>query len=173
MNALSTPLFGLWRAQTLPKILAQYQGKPVPTHFRSVDESVKQVTTALPAMEISFALFPNSVFGSPRHYLVWARGKTPVTSKMLTPTLVDVQTGALTMSEGLPWYLRILELSRPLHFGDYGDLPLKIIWALFDVALITVLVSGLALWLSKRKAPIERELDHLVERESLQQIGAR
>ena len=173
MNALSTPLFGLWRAQTLPKILAQYHGKPVPTHFRSVDESVKQVTTALPAMEISFALFPNSVFGSPRHYLVWARGKTPVTSKMLTPTLVDVQTGALTMSEGLPWYLRILELSRPLHFGDYGDLPLKIIWALFDVALITVLVSGLALWLSKRKAPIERELDHLVERESLQQIGAR
>ena len=173
MNALSTPLFGLWRAQTLPKIMAPYHNKSVPTHFRSVDESMKQVAVALPGMEISSVLFPNSVFGSPRHYLVWAKGKTPVTSRMLTPTLVDVQTGALTMSGGLPWYLRVLELSRPLHFGDYGGLPLKIIWGLFDVVLIVVLISGLYLWLSRRRSPIERELNHLVERESLQQAGAR
>jgi uncharacterized iron-regulated membrane protein len=173
MNALSTPLFGLWRAQTLPKIMAPYHSKPVPTRFRSVDESMKQVAAALPGMEISSVLFPNPVFGSPRHYLVWAKGKTPVTSRMLTPTLVDVQTGALTMSGGLPWYLRVLELSRPFHFGDYGGLPLKIIWGLFDVVLIVVLISGLYLWLSRRRSPIERELNHLVERESLQQAGAR
>ncbi len=171
MNALSTPLFGLWRAQTLPKILAPYHGKPVPTHFRSVDESVKQVSAALPEMEVTAVVFPNSVFSSPRHYLVWAKGKTPVTSRLETPTLVDVENGAVTMSGGLPWYLRILELSRPLHFGDYGGLPLKIIWGLFDTALIVVLVSGLYLWLSKRKSPIERELNHLVERELLQQAG--
>lgn len=173
MNALSTPLFGLWRAQTLPKILAPYHGRPVPTHFRSVDESVKQVAAALPGMDISSVLFPNPVFSSPRHYLVWARGKTPVTSRLLTPTLVDVETGVVTMSGGLPWYLRALELSRPLHFGDYGGLPLKIIWGLFDLTLIVVLVSGLYLWLSKRRTAIERELNQLVERESLQQIGAR
>ncbi len=75
------------------------------------------------------------------------------------------------MSGGLPWYLRILELSRPLHFGDYGGLPLKIIWGLFDIVLIVVLVSGLYLWLSKRKSPIERELNLLVERESLRELG--
>lgn len=173
MNALSTPLFGLWRAQTLPKIMAPYRGKPVPVHFRSVDASVKQVATALPAMEISSVLFPNPIFGSSRHYLIWAKGKTPVTSRMLTPTLVDVETGTLTLSGGLPWYLRVLELSRPLHFGDYGGLPLKIIWGLFDVVLIVVLVSGLYLWLSKRRSPIERELHHLVERESLQEAGVR
>jgi uncharacterized iron-regulated membrane protein len=92
---------------------------------------------------------------------------------MLTPTLVDVETGVVTMSGGLPWYLRALELSRPLHVGDYGGLPLKIILGLFDVVLIAVLVSGLYLWLSKRRSPIERERNHLVERESLQQVGAR
>jgi uncharacterized iron-regulated membrane protein len=172
MNALSTPLFGLWRAQTLPSIMAPYRGKPVPAHFRSVDQSAKQVSAALPQMKLSAVVFPNSVFSSPRHYLVWAEGKTPVTSRMLTPTLVDVETGALTMSGGLPWYLRALEVSRPLHFGDYGGLPLKIIWGLFDVALIVVLVSGLYLWLSKRRSPLERELDQLVENESLQEIGA-
>jgi uncharacterized iron-regulated membrane protein len=168
MNALSTPLFGLWRAQTLPKIMAPYRGKPVPTHFRSVDESVKQVAAELPGMEVSAVIFPNPIFSSPRHYLIWTRGKTPVTSRMFTPALVDVETGALSVSDGLPWYLRVLELSRPLHFGDYGGLPLKIIWGLFDLLLIVVLVSGLYLWLSKRKAPMEDELDRMVGMESLQ-----
>src|SRR6201999_4092542 len=72
MNALSTPLFGLWRAQTLPSILAPYHGKPVPIHFRSVDASVEQVAQALPSMRVSSVLFPNTVFGSPRHYVIWA-----------------------------------------------------------------------------------------------------
>jgi uncharacterized iron-regulated membrane protein len=36
---------------------------------------------------------------------------------------------------------------------------LKFFWALFDLALILVLISGLYLWLSRRRAPIERELD--------------
>jgi uncharacterized iron-regulated membrane protein len=165
MNALSTPLFGLWRAQTLPKIMAPYRGQPVPSHFRSVDESVKQVSTALPQMRLSALVFPNPIFGSPRHYLVWAEGNTPVTSRMETPTLIDVETGSLTMSGGLPWYLRILELSRPLHFGDYGGLPLKIIWGIFDIALIVVLTSGIYLWLSRRRTPLEDELDRLVKLE--------
>ncbi len=81
--------------------------------------------------------------------------------------LVDVETGQLTTARGLPWYLRSLEVSRPLHFGDYGGLPLKIIWALFDGALIVVLLSGLYLWLSRRKTPIEDELDRLVNMEEL------
>ena len=169
MNALSTPLFGLWRAQTLPQIMAPYRGKPVPARFRSVDASVKEVSAALPNMRISAVVFPNSIFSSPRHYLVWAEGKTPVTSRMLTPTLVDVENGALTMSDGLPWYLRALELSRPLHFGDYGGLPLKIIWGLFDAVLIVVLLSGIYLWLSRRRAPIEDELDRLAQLEILQE----
>jgi uncharacterized iron-regulated membrane protein len=167
MNALSTPLFGLWRAQTLPKILEPYRGSPVPSHFGSVDSAVSKVSAALPQMKVSSVLFPNEVFGSPRHYIVWTKGKTPVTSRLFTPVLVDVSTGAMTVSGGLPWYLRALELSRPLHFGDYGGLPLKIIWVLFDVALIAVLVSGVYLWLSRRRAPVEKELDRLVKLESL------
>ncbi len=162
MNAVSTPLFGIWRAQTMPQILAPYKGRPMPSHFESVDAAVKEVANALPRNEISSVLFPNAIFGSPRHYLVWTRGKSSVTSRLFTPALVDVESGALTVSNGLPWYLRALEVSRPLHFGDYGGLPLKILWALFDLALIFVLVSGLYLWLSRRRTPIEKELNRLV-----------
>lgn len=169
MNTLSTPLFGLWRAQTLPKILAPYHGKPVPTQFTSVDAALKTAQQSLPGMEITGIVFPNPILSSPRHYVIWTKGKTPVTSRLFTPALVDAETGRLTTAKGLPWYLRALEVSRPLHFGDYGGMPLKILWALFDLALIFVLVSGLYLWLSRRKTPVEKELDRLVNLEGLPQ----
>ena len=48
----------------------------------------------------------------------------------------------------------LLLASQPLHFGDYGGLALKILWALLDIATIVILGSGLYLWLGKgrRKA---------------------
>ncbi len=52
----------------------------------------------------------------------------------------------------MPWYTHALLLSQPLHFGDYGGLPLKILWALLDLFTIAVLGSGLYLWLGKRNA---------------------
>ncbi len=63
----------------------------------------------------------------------------------------------------LPWYLRAIQVSRPLHFGDYGGLPLKIICLVLDLITIVVLGSGLYLgcraaarrskrnWLSSRR----------------------
>ena len=41
-------------------------------------------------------------------------------------------------------------MSQPLHFGDYGGMPMQIIWALLDIATIIVLGSGLYLWLGRR-----------------------
>ena len=43
-------------------------------------------------------------------------------------------------------------MSQPLHFGDYGGLALKLLWALLDVLAIVVLGSGLYLWLRKPKS---------------------
>ncbi len=139
----------------------------MPSHFSSVDAAIILVRRALPGMEITSVSFPTPVDGSPRHYVIWTKGATPVTSQLFTPALVDVESGQLTIAKGLPWYLRTLEISRPLHFGDYGGMPLKIIWAIFDVALIVVLISGVYLWLSRRKAPVESELDRLVNLEEL------
>jgi len=44
-----------------------------------------------------------------------------------------------------------LLISQPLHFGDYGGMPLKIIWLILDVITIVVLWTGLMLWWKKRK----------------------
>ncbi|HWA95044.1 MAG TPA: PepSY-associated TM helix domain-containing protein [Terracidiphilus sp.] len=161
MNALSTPLFGLWRMQALPPLLAPFHGKPTPVHLRSVDASVAEVAAAMPGMKIDSILFPNPVIASPRHYVIFANGTTPITSRLSSAALIDVETGGMTLVKNLPWYLRALEVSRPLHFGDYGGLPLKILWALFDIATIAVLVSGVYLWLSKKSA-FEIEMEQAV-----------
>jgi uncharacterized iron-regulated membrane protein len=40
-------------------------------------------------------------------------------------------------------------------------MPLKIIWALFDLVAIGVLGSGLYLWLARRRTSIETEIAEL------------
>ena len=37
-------------------------------------------------------------------------------------------------SRAPPWYLNALLLSQPLHFGDYGGVPMQWLWAALDVA---------------------------------------
>jgi uncharacterized iron-regulated membrane protein len=51
--------------------------------------------------------------------------------------------------------MKALLLSQPLHFGDYGGVPMQWMWAVLDVVTIIVLGSGLYLWLGKR-APVRK-----------------
>jgi uncharacterized iron-regulated membrane protein len=58
----------------------------------------------------------------------------------------------------MPWYITALLVSQPLHFGDYGGLPLKIIWAALDLLAIVILGSGIYLWWKRRRIPVEIDL---------------
>jgi uncharacterized iron-regulated membrane protein len=163
INELSTPLFRLWQSTELVRILEPYKGQTVPTQLASAQLAADTAKKAMPGNEVSFISFPGNAFGSPHHYIAWMRGDTPLTSKLNTPVLVDGKTGELTTVAKMPWYLTALELSRPLHFGDYGGLPLKIIWALLDLITIVVLVSGLYLWIARRRAT-EARINELVKK---------
>ncbi|NPU65523.1 PepSY domain-containing protein [Bradyrhizobium sp. 83012] len=150
INTLAVPLFDLWRAQTMPALLAPYQGKPL-AEAASVEAAVDAVRTAFPDRLVASVTMPTTArFGSPQHVIVWTKGRTPFTARMFTPVMVDARDSAKMVAPQLAWYLRALQVSRPLHFGDYGGLPLKIIWALLDVITIIVLCSGLYLWAAKR-----------------------
>jgi uncharacterized iron-regulated membrane protein len=152
INELSTPLFRLWQSTELVRILEPYKGETVPTELASAQSAADTARKALPGNEVSFIAFPGNAFGSPHHYIAWMRGDSPLTSRLNTPVLIDGKTGELTTVARMPWYLTALELSRPLHFGDYAGMPLKILWALLDIITIIVRVSGLYLWLARRRA---------------------
>lgn len=152
INELSTPLFRLWQSTELPRILEPYKGRSVPTELTSLQSAADTAVAALPGREVVSIAFPGNAYGSPHHYMAWIKGNTPLTSKLNTPVLIDGVTGELTAVAHMPWYLTALELSRPLHFGDYGGMPLKILWTILDLITIVVLGSGLYLWIARRKA---------------------
>lgn len=153
INTLSTPLVDYWRLTELADMIAPYEGSPVPTDLSSLDAAVKTARAAAPGTSPQFVAFPGVRFSSNHHYAVWLKGATPATEQILTPALIDASDGTLTDMRSMPWYMLALRLSQPLHFGDYGGLPMKILWALLDLATILVLGSGLYLWYGKRRSP--------------------
>lgn len=148
MNELSTPLFGLWQQTDVKAILEPFKGRGIPSasEMSSAQSALQIAKAAVPNMTVLSVVYPGSEDGTPYHYLFWAKGQTPLTSRLFSPVLVDARNGKLSAVVVMPWYLRALEVSRPLHFGDYGGLPLKIIWVLLDLATVVVLGSGLYLW---------------------------
>lgn len=162
-NELSAPLTGLWQLTTIPKLLAPYRGKPLPTvaEMVSPQAAMDAARQAMPGMITRFIAYPGKVFGtSPQHFVIYARGSTPLTFELIVPVLVDARTGRVERTVRLPWYLQALELSRPLHFGNYGGLPLKVLWAFLDFITIVVLGSGVYLWIARRRSHADR-LAHL------------
>lgn len=151
INSLHDPLAAHWRNNQLADMVdsARRTAHSPLEQLSSVDSAVETVLRAAPGMKVGSIFFPGSVFSSPYHYAVFLRGNTPVGSRLLKPALVDAGTGELVAMEDMPWYIRALFLSQPLHFGDYAGWPLKLIWILFDIAAIIVLVSGLYLWRRK------------------------
>lgn len=150
----------LWQFDQLAAMTAPYKGKPalVPAELGSLERAIDTAQGAMSELKFAFAAYPGTLFSSPHHYAVFMRGTTPLTARLLKPALIDARTGVLTDSRELPWYITGILVSQPLHFGDYGGLPLKIIWALLDLITIVVLASGIYLWLVKRRlASAERD----------------
>ena len=153
INTWADLLVKAWQVETMNTLLAPYRGQPVvPEAQRGPVQRALDVALAQqPHQRLSFIAFPGTAFSSPHHHTVFLRGQTPLSSKLLQPVLVDARSGEATAAPTLPWYLTALLVSQPLHFGDYGGLPMKILWALLDLVTIVVLGSGRYLWLQRRQ----------------------
>jgi uncharacterized iron-regulated membrane protein len=147
MNAIEHPLFALWRAR-LPASLPPATGA---TRI-GADAALALARRSAPDMRFETIVFPGPTPGIPGYYLVWGEGRTPLTAQLSAPVAIDAASGQVVGGGALPmpWFLRLLDLSRPLHFGDYGGLPLKLLWTLFDGLTLIVLGSGLYLWVARR-----------------------
>jgi len=117
----------------------------------SVEQVVAAAKARLPNAEPYFVAYPKTLMGGESFFAVYTQGDTALTRFVYQPVLVDAQSGRVIAVPELPWYIKALGLSQPLHFGDYGGLVLKIFWALLDVAAIFTLGSGLFLTLRRRR----------------------
>ncbi|HEX4856728.1 MAG TPA: PepSY domain-containing protein [Limnobacter sp.] len=146
INAWGELLFKNWQNTQLAELVAPYKNRSPLDAPGSLQAAVDSALKLEPGRSIQFIAFPGTDFSSPHHYGIFLRGSSAVTAHTSKPVLVDAQTAEVTASENLPWYLLMLQYSQPLHFGDYGGLPMKVIWALLDVFTLVVLITGLYLW---------------------------
>ncbi|NML48476.1 PepSY domain-containing protein [Ramlibacter sp. G-1-2-2] len=148
INTWAELLLDHWQKEELAALLQPYEGQPlVPAAERaSLQRSLETALAAAPGMKVAFIAFPGTSFSSPHHNTFYLRGSDPLTARLNHTVMVDARTAQLTAIPATPWYLLALRLSQPLHFGDYGGMPMKILWALLDVATLVVLGSGLYLW---------------------------
>ncbi|MET3034481.1 PepSY domain-containing protein [Chryseobacterium sp. NRRL B-14859] len=153
INTLSDVIVGLWQQGQLAEMTAPYKNqKPLTGKFSSLEDAKRSAENTIKDMKVSVIAFPGTDFTSKHHYAVFMRGNTELTSKLLKPVLIDAKTGTVTDSRDMPWYVNALFISEPLHFGNYGGMVLKIIWTVFDVFTILVLITGLYLWIARRKS---------------------
>lgn len=153
VNTLSDPILETWRDGALADLTAGYQGDTVPTpaQMASLDQAVQQAVQAAPDMTLQFVAFPGGLWSTDYHFAIFLHGNTPLTEHIVTPVLIDARTGEFAAMREMPWYNKALALSGPLHFGDYGGVPLKAIWFVLDVFTIVVLITGLYLWWARRR----------------------
>ncbi|CAB3629278.1 PepSY-associated TM helix domain-containing protein [Achromobacter pestifer] len=149
INTLDSFVFAAWREHAATR---QSSAPPLgPPEARPLQAAVDLARRILPDRDVSFLAMPGSLFSSEGAYTVFMQGRTPLTRHLLQPVVVRVADGALISAEPPPWYMWLLEGSRPLHFGNYAGLPLQLIWAALDLATIVALLTGLYLYLPKRR----------------------
>jgi uncharacterized iron-regulated membrane protein len=150
VNTLSQQVAQHWQSTELVQMIGPWRNAPVPAKLSSAQGAVDVALASAPGMKVESLAMPGTPFAGGHHYGVYLSGDQPLTSRLLKPTLINAEDGTLSESRDMPLYVKALFLSKPLHFGDYGGMPLKIIWALLDIVTIVILGSGIFLWLSRR-----------------------
>ncbi|MCF5629217.1 PepSY domain-containing protein [Pseudomonas syringae] len=151
ISACADLLIASWRNDALATMIAPYKDAPPLTLRAPATRLLEIAESAAPGMQADFIAFPGTRFSSEHHYAVFLKGNTHLTAHLATPVLIDAQTLQVTAVVERPWYMDALGMSQPLHFGDYGGMPMKILWAVLDVLTIIVLGSGVYLWWVRRR----------------------
>ena len=153
ISACADLLISAWRTESLAAMVEPYRDAPPLTQRAPVNQVLTIAAQATPAMQPDFIAFPGTRFSSEHHYSVFMKGNTHLTAHLWTPVLIDARSLEVTAIGQRPWYMDALSMSQPLHFGDYGGMPMKVLWAVLDVLTIIVLGSGLYLWWVRRRTP--------------------
>ncbi|MBP0599017.1 PepSY domain-containing protein [Herbaspirillum sp. LeCh32-8] len=155
--SLSPLIIGIWQKTELADLVRTLPAT-TPKSLVAPDRAVQVANEAVPGKDLAFVFYPGTEYATKRHYMVVLRGHTELEKRVYNIAVVDAETGALADRRGMPWYMQVLLLSGPFHFGDYAGMPLKILWALFTVLTTAATVTGFIIWM-KRSRNAVRQID--------------
>lgn len=121
----------------------------------SVDGALEQVRERYPEFEINYLRFAGgtlSVLGRLKSDPVYYGA----TSSNLQVDLGSGEVKGVNFVAEKPWQERMLLVFKPLHFGDYAGLPVKILYCFFGMMPGLLSVSGFLIWKLRNHKPQER-----------------
>jgi uncharacterized iron-regulated membrane protein len=145
---------GLWQNTELKALTAQLNtGRRIDREHPSLtfDRALDAAARAQPGWRANSIVFPDTNLSTPQHYTVLLFGQKGVQEKMFRIALVEADTGKVADVRSLPPYLQAIQLSQPLHFGDYGGLALKLIWVSCSWLALFITGNGAWLWWNRRR----------------------
>lgn len=118
----------------------------------SLDQLLVATKNKLSGFEASYIAFPQAPKG-----FVSLGGRVPtrnfLRSDYGSSATFDAETGALQQTVDMrraPLLTQILDTVVPLHFGNFGGVPVKILWCLAGLAPGALAVSGFLIWRSRK-----------------------
>jgi len=155
-----TVALGVWQHTELAAVQAQY-GHATPVEGQpkvDVDHVWHAALAAAPAgWHVVSTIWPDTNFSAPSHYTVLLGGAKGLEERLYRVALVNAATGNVDTVRQLPFYLKAILVSQPLHFGDYGGLALKILWSACAWLTLFITGNGAWLWWSRRRRRVSRE----------------
>ncbi len=145
-------LLAHWQNTEL-KALAGGEGLHAPATLVSVERAYAAAAAAMPDRDAQFIIYPGTEFSSPRHFTFLMYGRRTYNEHLFDIVLVDATNGAVAAAVALPWYLQTVVISGPLHFGNYGGWPLKVLWVSSALATLFITANGAWLWWIRRRRP--------------------
>ena len=153
MLGFSALVEGAWQARELPRLQAAFGGastnprRPTTTPDQAWQAAAKAVSDA----KVVSVIWPDTDYSTQRHYTVFLSGKEGLKERMYQIALVDGETGEVATVTQPPWYLQAIWISQPFHFGDYGGLPLKLLWTVCVWLTLFITANGAWLWWDRRR----------------------
>jgi len=119
-----------------------------PAQRIDLDEAARIASEQIPGLDISFIPLPATAYS---HISMAGRGWYPLMfqSAEVNPYTRKVDSQFLLGDRSALEF--VTESMRPLHTGDFGGLPIKLIWFFFGLVLTLMVLSGLLIW-TKRTA---------------------
>ncbi|WP_442512833.1 PepSY-associated TM helix domain-containing protein [Pseudomonas promysalinigenes] len=139
----SEPIVPVIAREQVPQTL---DGSPAPRI--DLDEAARIAGLAIPSLDITYVSLPATAYS---HIEMGGRGWYPLMfqSASVNPYTRQVDSQFLLSDRSALEF--VTESMRPLHTGDFGGLPIKLIWFFFGLVLTLMVFSGLLIW-TKRTA---------------------
>jgi uncharacterized iron-regulated membrane protein len=149
---------------------AEGEAKPAPppmitqSHYAaslSMDGLIKKAQTEIPGFTASYISLPQGPdLGAESGITIYGQaGEGILTSPYGSKVLFNQQTGEVKNVQDLRKagvWAKVEDTFRPLHFGNFGGLPVKILWCIGGLTPGTLAVTGFIMWW-KRRNPTRRQ----------------